>query len=303
MSTSTAPPQPCPTQRALLNALWYFEIFKHPLTVAELKRYSACADLPSDDILEILHELVDEKKVFRFGSFFQTQNAPDWVARRKDYNERAETYLPIARRMSRFIGAFPWVRGVFISGSLSKHSMPPDGDIDFFIITTPERLWLARTALVIFKKLFLFDSHKYFCVNYFVDTVHLEIEEKNLFTATETVTLLPMYGRDWYEQFCAANAWAWAYFPNFLPRPTADIPAQRFSFLKKTAEWLLNNRLGNWLDRQCMRSTVGYWHRKFRHFDQATFDSALKSRRYVSKHHPLNFQKKVLEAYAKRSLT
>ncbi|MEZ4965453.1 MAG: hypothetical protein R2791_09430 [Saprospiraceae bacterium] len=55
----------------------------------------------------------------------------------------------------------------------------------------------------------MLNSHKYFCVNYFVDTEHLEIEDKNLFTATETVTLLPLYGRDWYEGFYKALSWAW----------------------------------------------------------------------------------------------
>ena len=302
MSTATAPPQPCPTKRALLSALWYFEIFQYPLTAVELKQYSKCANVSNEEVLENLKELVEEGQAFQFGAYFQAQDEPDWLSRRHEYNCRADRYLPIARRMARLIAAFPYVRGVLVSGSLSKHSMPPDGDIDFFIITTPGRLWLARTALVIFKKLLLFNSHKYFCVNYFVDTEHLEIEEKNLYTATETVTLLPMYGREWYERFCAANPWAWTYFPNFSRRAAEDIPPHQASFLKKTMEGLLNNRLGNWLDQLCMRGTVGYWRRKFRHFDQPTFDHALKSRRYVSKHHPLYFQKKVLEAYAEKTI-
>jgi hypothetical protein len=44
--------------------------------------------------------------------------------------------------------------------------------------------------------------------------------------------------------------------------------------------------------------TVQFWKRKFSHFDDQTFNVALKSRRYVSKHHPMYFQGKVLKHMA-----
>ncbi|TNE50631.1 MAG: nucleotidyltransferase domain-containing protein [Bacteroidetes bacterium] len=298
---ATAPPQPCPVERALLRALWYFDIFRHPLTAVELREFSNCVDTPVPVIECKLDVLVTRGQVFRFGRFYQGTDDPTWVVRRKDFNERADRFIPIAHRMARFIGAFPFVRAVFVSGSLSKHCMAPDGDIDFFIITTPGKLWLARTLLVVFKKLLLFNSHKYFCVNYFIDTQHLEIEEKNLFTATETVTLLPLYGSEWYEQFCRENHWAWTYYPNYPQVPASEIPTPRMSFFKRSAEWMLQNRLGHWLDERAMYLTVGYWRRKFRHFDRNKFDNALKSRRYMSKHHPLYFQEKVMKAFEERA--
>lgn len=288
------------TQRAILNALWYFEIFRYPLAAEELYAFANCPGLSRAEFAGCLDELVAEGSVFAFDGFYQSQNDPLWSPRRIDFNRRAETYLPVARRMARLIGAFPFVRAVLVSGSLSKHAMAPDGDIDYFMITEPGRLWLARTLLVLFKKIFLFNSHKYFCVNYFIDTEHLEIEEKNLFTATETVTLLPLYGREWHERFCAANTWVASYLPNFPRRPNDAAPPSRRGWAKKAMEWLLGGAVGAWIDRQAMRLTVGYWRRKFRHFDEPTFDGALKSRRYVSKHHPLYFQQKVMAAYTER---
>lgn len=293
-------PAPCPVKRALLSALWYFEIFRYPLTAAELLRYANCPAPAGEQLEEKLMELVDEGIVFQFGPYFQAQNNPGWVPQRLDYNRRADQFIPVARRMARLIGSFPFIRAVFVSGSLSKHCMAPDGDIDFFLITEPGRLWLARTILVLFKKLFLFNSHKYFCVNYFIDTEHLEIEDKNLFTATETRTLLPLYGREWYEQFCLENEWAKDFLPNHPWRNTeATLPHHR-GFFKKITEVLLRGRFGAWLDGLSMRLTVAYWRRKFRHFDDRTFDGVLRSRRYVSKHHPLYFQQKVMAAYAKK---
>ena len=301
MQSASAPPTVYPIGHALMRALWYFEIFRHPLTAEELHQYSQLPDVSVQLVKNKLAELVESGSVFQYGQYFQSVEDPGWVSRRHDFNQRADRFLPMARRMARFIGSFPFIRGVFVSGSLSKHCMPPDGDIDFFIITTPGRLWLARTLLVLFKKLFLFNSHKYFCVNYFVDTQHLKIEEQNLFTATEVVTLLPLYGPEWYERFYDYNQWAQKYYPNFPKHTATQIPVHSPGITKKLAERLLNNRFGEWLDKQAMRFTVRYWQRKFSHFSTDRFDNALKSRRHLSKHHPLYFQEKVLAQFNTRA--
>jgi hypothetical protein len=281
-------------ERAVLHTLAYFEVFSYPLTQAEALAFCESSEMDEHGLGEHLAHLVQQGKAFQFGPFFQIKNDPTWAARRLACNRRADTFLPIARRVARLIGRFPFVRGVFVSGSLSKHCMAAESDIDFFIVTEPGRLWLARTLLVVFKKIFLFNSHKYFCVNYFVDTEHLEIEEKNRFTATETVTLLPMYGAEFYVAFRRANAWAWQQYPHCAPRPTEAVPPHSSGFWKSLLEKTFTGRAGTWLDQKAMRLTVGFWRRKFRHLDARTFDLALKSRRGVSKHHPLHFQQKVL---------
>ena len=299
----------CPVEHAIVRALLYFELFSYPLTDREIWQFAPCGRAEADEPVagesfevfqEKLQLLVARGVVFQFQGYFQTQYQPDWVERRRDSNRRADAFLPKARRMARFIASFPYIRAVFVSGSLSKHSMRPDSDIDFFMITAPGRLWLARTLLVVFKKIFLFNSHKYFCVNYFIDTEHLEIEEQNLFTATEAVTLLPMYGQEWYHAFCRKNQWAWRQLPHCTLRPTHEVPLHSRSWLKRSAEWALGGAFGDWLDRQAMQVTVRFWRKKFSHFDDGTFNVALKSRRHVSKHHPLYFQKKVLEHLAGR---
>ncbi len=291
----------CPTERAIIRALLYFEVFAYPLNAEEVFRYIDQANATQEEVQEKLDRLVLQEKVFFFEGFYQTQNSPEWISKRKARNLRADRMLPVAHRMARFIGAFPFVRAVFVSGSLSKHSMNEDSDIDFFLIMEPGRLWLARTLLVLFKKIFLFNSHKYFCVNYFIDTEHLEIEEKNLFTATEIVTLIPMYGSEWYQAFYQANKWAWAQYPNFEPRPVHAVAMHKRTGLKKILEWIQRGKTGDWLDRQSLRVTLAFWRKKFRYLPNDQFDLALKSRRYVSKHHPLHFQDKVLKAFDKRA--
>jgi hypothetical protein len=294
----------CPTENAVLRTLLYFEIFSYPLTTAEITWYLhrpekefRKVDLP--EVEEALEKLTDQRRIFKFGPYYQTVDDPDWSTQRINFNRSADRIMPLANRMAALIGSFPFIRGVFVSGSLSKHSMKPDSDIDFFLVTVPGRLWLARTLLVLFKKIFLFNSHKYFCVNYFIDTEHLSIEEHNIYTATEAATLLPLYGREWYVRFCAANTWIGWYLPNATVRTVHSVPAHSAGLLKRILERFFGGRLGGWLDQKCMHITVEYWKKKFNHFDHDTFEGALKSRKHVSKHHPLDFQTKVLNEFEK----
>ena len=49
-----------------------------------------------------------------------------------------------------------------------------------------------------------FDDHP---DNYFVDSQHLEIEEKNIFTATELATLIPACNKEIYNTLIDTNSW------------------------------------------------------------------------------------------------
>ena len=289
----------CGTRREIIRTLLYFEIFSYPLTAAEVHEFLQKTEANPAKTRQRLAQLVEQGLIFELETpFFSTQNRPDWVKSRLENNARAARFLKIARVVGRFIGGFPFVRGVFVSGSLSKGALASDGDIDFFIVTEPGRLWLARTMLILFKKIFLLNSHKFFCINYLVDTEHLEIVEKNDYTAIETVTLVPVYGADFYEKFSRANGWARQFYPHFPPRETKNLPPAGAGFFKKMLEKMLTGPLGDRLDERGFRLTTNYWKKKFAHFDEATFERTMKSSRGVSKHHPLGFQAKVLQRLA-----
>ena len=284
----------------ILLPLCYFDIFSFPLNLEEIYQFGRHDQLTKGKMKSLIDALVERGFLFQIQNYYLLANKPDWVLQREENTKRAEKFLPKARMMTRIISKFPFVRAVFVSGSLSKKVMPPGGDIDYFIITQPGRLWVARTLLVLFKKIFLLNSHKYFCVNYFVDEDHLEIEEKNLFTATEIATLLPLYGQSFYQSFMENNQWIKAFFPNYTRKVVKNIPPHRSDLLQKSTEYFLKGKAGDSIDRFFMRKTIQYWEKKFQSFDQNKFEVALKSRQYVSKHHPLDFQSKVLQKYQER---
>lgn len=276
-------------KRQILLRLIYGEVFKHPLTCEEIQQLTPTHGQNLDSALsDLLHKgLIREKDGFYF-----LLDAGQKIERRKAGSAKADLLRAKAFRIGRKIYRFPYVEGVAISGSLSKNVLHDDGDFDFFIITKPRRLWVARTLLILYKKIFLFNSRKYFCVNYFIDTEHLEIEEKNYFTATELATLLPVAGEVLEEMF---NANKWVH--DYSRTRTEDL---QFSSVKKPIftrfiTWMLNRKLGEWTDRQFLRLTLRRWKSKFKDFQPDTFELTMRSRRYVSKHHPNNFQNRVLK--------
>ena len=188
--------------------------------------------------------------------FYSLQNDSKLAIRRFRGNELATSMLKKAEKAAAIISAFPFVKGVGVSGSLSKHFADDQSDIDFFIITQANRLWIARTFLHIFKKFtFLVGRQGHFCMNYFIDEKEPGIMEKNIYTAMEIATVLPLRDNGAFDQFFKANGWASVFFPNkYLYTPSVKKP--RNSWIKWLAEKSLNNKAGDLLENFLMNQTA-----------------------------------------------
>jgi hypothetical protein len=212
--------------------------------------------------------------------------------------------LKKAEKAAKLISAFPFIKGVAISGSLSKYFADEQTDVDFFIITAPNRLWIARTLLHLFKKLtYLLNMQDLFCMNYFIDESEPVILEKNIYTATEIATILPIRGVAAFEIFFKANGWTKNFLPNrsiYLP----EIKATKKTWLRYLTEKLLNNRFGDSLDNFMMNLTAKSWNSKTIS-NKRNHKGILLSMhigKHFSKPNPEIFQKRLLQRY-ENSLT
>jgi hypothetical protein len=285
---------------AVLHTLMYFDVFKHPLTTDEIHhncQWEPCSLTVTAAALENLQSLgiADEQN----GFWFLNGNEKN-VSIRLERQERALHFQRKAKKYSVFIASFPFVRAVCVSGSLSKGTMDKDGDIDYFIVTEPNRLWVARTILILFKKIFLFNSKKYFCVNYFIDTERLAIPDRNLFVATEIAFLQPMVNEKIYSEFVKSNHWVKLFYPNRELVSRNEIRDVKSGFIKRSLEKMLSGKMGEWLDEKFLRITLGRWKKKFPYLSETKFDVDFRSRKNVSKHHPQGFQHKVADEMDRR---
>jgi hypothetical protein len=286
------------TKKHILATIAYFDLFHYPLTIDEIYLYLP-AKCELAEFEYALRCLVIDRLVFQIDRFYLLKNDYFLIERRLKGNAKAEKMINTAKKVSNLLIRFPFVRGIAISGSLSKNFADDDSDIDLFIITAKNRLWITRTLMHCFKKLtFLVNRQHYFCMNYYVDEQDLLIHEKNIYTAIEIATLMPLHGDTTFEQFYAANAWTRGFLPHKYMRLTTARTLKR-SWVKIIAETLFNNRLGNKLDTLLMQITSKRWDKKRQEKkrNMKGIILGMDTGKHYAKPDPKNFQDKLMRKY------
>ena len=284
---------------SILKILAYFDLFQYPLSAEEIQKFldqkAGAAQLSAT-----LDWLVLQRLVFPHGDWYSLRSDSRIMEERRLKNDQAKPMLALARRISGFLFHFPFVRGIGISGSLSKNCADSNTDIDFFIITRKNRLWIGRTIMHFFKKLTFLTGHQHwYCMNYYIDESALCIEEKNIFTAVELATLLPVQGKPVLDQFFKSNNWIMSYFPNQPERTAITVQHPGLLSLKKMIEYLFNNMLGDWLDNYLMRLTTRRWKLKEDQFELNIKGNrmGLRTGKHYSKPNPVFFQERILSLH------
>jgi hypothetical protein len=286
---------------SILKLLAYFDIFHYPLTKCEIREFLGRPH-DNESLDNILRELLAKQVIFLHLGFYSLHNKPLLSHRRTEGNARAEAMLPKAFRIGRFLFKFPFVRAIGISGSLSKNYADEKADIDFFIITKANRLWIARTIMHLFKKLTFITGHQhYFCMNYYIDEEAMLIGSQNIFSAIEIATLIPVAGKDTLDNFFRINSWSLRYFPTREYKELQNSHG-RGQWLKRFAEAMFDNAVGNKLDSWLMKITTNRWQQKSnkgkRNKNGNTVN--LVTGKHFSRSNPGAFQEKVLAKYQQK---
>ena len=274
---------------SILKPIIYFSLFNHPLTKDEIFLFSD--ETNKSHVSSELDKFIRTGLLQEVDSFFLIDNNSKNIQKRINGNVAAEKVMPKVKKVAAFVSKFPFIKGVAISGSLSKGYFDHESDFDFFVITKDKRVWVSRLFFAVYKRLFLKNSYKEFCVNYFVSTSTLEIEEKNRFTATEIATVIPLYGEQEFHDFYKANNWVKSFFPNLrLEDKKVNIQSIEKNSIIKCIEILLDNPFGTLVNYVIMKMISKNWKRRYIRKNNNPY----KAKKDISKHHPDNFQQQVL---------
>jgi hypothetical protein len=281
-------------QTEIVKALLYFDVFKYPLTRDELFENSAIK-LSKQQFNKELEDLLLKKLVKEEEGFVSSlERTSSDITRRLKGNDGALKILPTALKYSQKIAKFPFVYCVCISGSLSKNYFDESSDLDYFIITSPNRLWLCRTFLIIYFKLLPAKKKKMLCTNYFITSDSLGIPDVNAFTSTELAHLIPTINYRAYKNLLQKNSWYKNWYPNKSEMPDINCVDSPKSYIKSITEKVLQGKLGNFIDNYLLNVTLKRWRKKFPEYSDADFELQFRSRKDVCKRHTKGFQNKVL---------
>jgi hypothetical protein len=212
-------------KKSVLKTLVYFDLFYYPLTAYETWQY-----LPEKtDFLtckKTLDSLVKENKISEKESFYFLKNKENLINYRNKRYHFANRKIKIARRTIKLFSYIPWLKFVALSNLIGRHNMRDGSDIDLFIITSKNRLWLSRFFCAGLMKLLNKRPNKKtkrdkICLSFYIDEANLNIEDLSLKNKDDyyfyywLVGLYPLYDKNAYHYFLINNnQWLKKYLPN-----------------------------------------------------------------------------------------
>jgi len=286
-------------RNGVLRTLLYYDIWHYPLSSAELYAFLPVNTISLDEFRRCLPQITDGNIIREYKDYYFVRGLDKPVVWQRSKKEKHARHLwRMARLFTHVIKRFPYVRAVFVSGDLSKNATTRKSDVDFFVLTEPGKLWITRTLLIAFKKTFLVNKKKYFCLNYLATTDHLRSEERNIFVATEIAHLKPLYNRALFQKYHEANTWIRDFFPNFdlgmMPRTGVN---DRRSVLQQMSEAILNRLPTESIDRLLQSKMEQVWLKRYPEFEESVRKKIFRSTRHESRAYVGNFEEKILALY------
>lgn len=284
------------TKAAILTTLLYSDIFSYPLTKEELWRYLSYAKsiryTEFEQNLQLLQDIISAQK----GYYFLT-GRDDVVVRREKYFRESKRKLKKAERVAPLLSLLPTVLFIGVSGSVAMRNSNRTDDIDLFIITRKNTLWVTRllTLLLLRGKRRGRDTRAAkdaFCVNMFLDERSLPLARKrrNLYTAHEVVRMVPLFEREGtYIKFLKKNMWVKDYLPN-----SVVIKKLSNKVIKANDIELLNYSMTQLLSLlEFLAKHLQLWYMKGHRTTEDISDTLLAF-------HPFDYQSRVLTLLQKR---
>lgn len=232
MSLPAASTDPFPEQMpdlswSLVTTLAYADVFDYPLTAAEAHRYLIGRQASFEAVRDRLEELAGLGLAAGRKNFFALPNREQLVDVRRERAVVSAGLWPEAQRYGQWLAGLPFIRMVAVSGALAVDNAGSSADIDFFLVTEPGRLWLARAVTIAVVRV---ASRRgvTLCPNYLISTQVMRLGDRSLFAAHELTQMVPLSGMAVYHELRRLNGWTADILPNAVgpPRQIAHEPGR-----------------------------------------------------------------------------
>jgi predicted nucleotidyltransferase len=227
-----------PLEQAVLATTAYSDSFDTPLLFEEV--CERCLFVPGSqnvglarseaqkrkDIQHALDELIRRKLLEQASSpqgsaFYFLPGRKNVIAQRSARLQHAQAKKSEIDQVVRFLRRVPWVSAVYLTGSMAIDAATDESDIDFMIITLPERLWLTRILVSFYAQLqgkrrsWNHEEPGSWCFNLWLDTNHLAVEpaKRDVYRAYELLQAKLLLDKDNTDVCLAAeNSWMASFF-------------------------------------------------------------------------------------------
>ncbi len=219
-------------QDSVLKTLKYSDHFGFPLKLSEIHfrlissepclRRQACS---LERVFGTLQLMLKNKIIYQTQDYYHLPGKKSLVARRVNRFKSSSPQLLRARSLSKKLSLIPFIKAIYLTGSLAMFNSESNSDIDFMIITKEGRLWTTRfilTAYTTFLGLRRTPGSQKFagklCLNLYLtpDSYLLPTHKQSLYTAYELIQAVPVYDPEGTRTaLLAANPWIKNFLANF----------------------------------------------------------------------------------------
>ena len=245
-------------RRAAIRAVAYADVFEYPLDAAQVARYlHGTVASPAATARALEQASGPGGPLGHRDGLYTLRGREELGAKRRVRAAHAARLWPVAEWYGRVISQLPFVRMVAVTGSLAWDNIDADGDLDFFIVTEPDRLWVSRWMIAVLTETMRLRGVP-LCPNYIISERALALTDRNLYTAYELAQMRPLTGLATYHQLHEMNSWVQGFLPNTTPMKTRDA-APAFRVPTRLVESVLRTPLGATWDRLEMRYRIRKW--------------------------------------------
>lgn len=222
-----------PLQRSVLYTLAYTAQFSYPLTADEVcfrligrldQRTRVLSHAPTPtQVNRALASLVQKRLLKKEGISFSLRQMSGLVEIRRQRFLQDQAKWREVRSAVGWFKHIPWIQAIFVTGSLAMNNAGPDEDIDFMIVTAPDRLWLTRLVVSGLawlrgkRRSWQGEEKRSWCFNLWLEADQLDLFEKyaSLYTAYELIQARLVFQRHQTgEKLLTANRWIEQYLPS-----------------------------------------------------------------------------------------
>ncbi|MCB9453400.1 MAG: hypothetical protein H6672_18365 [Anaerolineaceae bacterium] len=251
-------------EAAILRTVLYGDVFHFPMTVPEIHHFLIDDESASLEAVQdtLMHSEVLPTWLHMERGYVMYGQQPDLIELRLTREAASTKLWPLAQAYGRWLARLPFISMIALTGALAmRNAAAGDDDLDYLVITSPGRVWLARAFTIIMVRLARLRGVM-LCPNYLLDESNLMQHDRNSFMAHEIVQMLPLYGEPLYRQMRTENDWTRAYLPN------ANEPFYPAELYHMGWGWRMVKRLGEFLLSGAIGDRLEHWEyqRKLRRF-------------------------------------
>ncbi|MCK5080598.1 MAG: hypothetical protein KAQ63_00400 [Candidatus Moranbacteria bacterium] len=193
-----------------------FEVWRHFLDTTQESNQTSFWE-----VSVLLKSLLEKRKIVNKKGFWGIKDRKKLANQRIIYQKNSLRKIRKLRKWVNIVKYLPFIRGIFITGTLALQTSSKKSDWDVLIIMKKNRIWLGRliltaVLLVIGQKRTKNKIEDRFCLNHYLTEGYLIPESRNEYTACEFGFVAPVLNEQLFNDFMRLN-WNWLrrFSPNF----------------------------------------------------------------------------------------